>query len=124
MKNKQKVLLFFLTILTFGLILIKIKKDNNKRIENQVFQKPKLNFNIDTIIEAIGENNIKSVSKTLMKIKIEINDPKKIDLQKMNKIKAINGIVLNSDKIFLVTNEYTNATFEYLNNKWGKNDIK
>lgn len=99
MNKRHKALIIFLSIITLGIYLIVIKKRKNIEVKETLIEE-KIPFKIETLITALGGlQNISSVSAITSRIKINFNDRSMIDIEKIKKIKAISGLVLQTKSI-------------------------
>ncbi|MFV8499789.1 PTS glucose transporter subunit IIB [Mycoplasma sp. VS424B] len=111
--KKDKFLIVFLTIITFGLIWIKWNKQTKKE-KNTIYQNDKLPFKFNEFLALLGDNNIQEVQTRLNRINISVKDIKLVKLQELNKLKGISGIVARSNGVSLVLGEYTTVVYNEL----------
>ncbi|MFV8400943.1 PTS glucose transporter subunit IIB [Mycoplasma sp. 005V] len=111
--KKDKFLIVFLTIVTFGLIWIKWNKQVKKQ-KNTIYQNDKLPFKFDEFLALLGNDNITDVQTRLNRISISVKDIKLVQLQQLNKLKGISGIVARSNGVSLVLGEYTTVVYNNL----------
>ncbi|WLP85154.1 PTS sugar transporter subunit IIABC [Mycoplasma seminis] len=111
--KKNKFLIVFLTIITFGLIWIKWNKQSKKE-KNTIYQNDKLPFKISDFLTATGENNITALSTRLNRINVEVKDIKKVNLENIKKMKGISGIFAKSQSFSIVLGEYTQVVYQEL----------
>ncbi|SJZ53354.1 hypothetical protein [Mycoplasmopsis verecunda] len=112
--RRDKFLIVFLTIITFGLIWIKWNKQANNQQKNIIYQNDKLPFKLNDFLDALGENNIKNVETRLNRINISLADVKKANLEQLGKLKGISGIVAKSTSVSVVLGEYTKVVYNEL----------
>ena len=116
MNKKDKFLMVFLTIITFGFIWIYWSKLKKKE-ENVIKKSSKLPFKIEELVNYLGgKENIISATNTISKVKIEIQDNEKIEVEKIKKIKGISGIVIGNFSISLIVGNISEELTKQLNN--------
>ncbi|QDF64897.1 hypothetical protein [Mycoplasma nasistruthionis] len=110
---KKRFKIWFLTIITFGLIRLKWKNIQNKQ-KNLVFQNDKLPFEFQELLNCFSNTEITKAERTLTKITVFLKQAKQVDLQALKNLKGINGLFVKSDSVSLITGEYTQAIYEQL----------
>lgn len=102
MPFKDKCLIVFITIITFGLIWIKWSKPTKPK--NYLTVNPKITVNLEQLFQHLGsKNNIISSSCTHTKIKIQIKDIKLVqDPAAIQQLKGISGVVVGQDYIHII----------------------
>ncbi|WP_406613458.1 PTS glucose transporter subunit IIB [Mycoplasma corogypsi] len=114
--NKHKFKKIFLTIITFGLIWIKWKKQM-QHTENSIYQIDKVPFEMNNLIEFCGENNIISANDKLSKVEIVVSDIKQVNVNGIRNLKGISGIFVKSNSLILILGEFSKAVAARLNQK-------
>ncbi|MBN3534563.1 PTS glucose transporter subunit IIB [Mycoplasma procyoni] len=103
MKTKDKFLVGFLSVITLGLIWIYWKKAAKPTQHNQLSQSTKIPFNLNELISLLGnKENITKVENSHKKIKIYLNNTKNLELQKIQSLKGISGVLASSNYINLI----------------------
>ncbi len=116
MTKKEKSLYWFLIIITFGLILI-YWKTKKVEIKEELSQKKKIDLNMNKLIILLGNSeNIKNISSTHTKVKIDIKDREKIDIKKIKQLNGISGVFASSTYIQIIVGNQALAIEEYLKN--------
>ncbi|QCZ36596.1 hypothetical protein [Mycoplasma nasistruthionis] len=110
---KKRFKIWFLTIITFGLIRLKWKNIQNKQ-KNLVFQNDKLPFEFQDFLNCFSNTEIIKADRTLTKITIFVKQAKQIDLQTLKSLKGISGLFVKSDSVSLITSEYTQVIYEQI----------
>ncbi|WGI36956.1 PTS transporter subunit EIIB [Mesomycoplasma lagogenitalium] len=103
MKNKDKILIVFLTIITLGFIWIywKQKAKNNK--ENELSKTTKMVVDLDKLIENLGgKTNIDSLTNSHKRVKLYLNDSKKVNANEVQNMKGISGTLVSSKYIEII----------------------
>ncbi|EFF41835.1 hypothetical protein [Mycoplasmopsis alligatoris] len=113
MKTSDKILMTFLTIITFGLIWIKWNKDK-KHTKNTIYQLNKLPCDVEKLVENINLDNIVSIKKTSTRIIIQIKDSTLVNQQAIKDTKGVSGLFISSQSISIIFGEYTSAVYEEL----------
>lgn len=107
MKNmtaKEKFLFIFLQIITLFLIWIYWNhKTKQYKDEHTLSQEIKVGINIIKLIRAMGEpNNIKQVTNTHTKVKIEYNIRERVDLETIKNMSGISGVFMNDVAVVIL----------------------
>ena len=93
MSFKNNFKFYFLIIITFGLIIIFAKKEDEEKIY----------LDIEKLIKNLGtKNNIKKIENSQNKIIITFEKKEKIEIDKIKKCKEISGIFITSKTITLI----------------------
>ena len=102
MTTQEKILYWFLIIITFGLIFLYWRTKKNK-VKNALSQKSKISINIDKLITLLGgRENIKLVSSTHTKVKITFENRDQIHIEEIKKINGISGVFVTSIYIQII----------------------
>ena len=111
MTTKEKFLFIFLQIITLGLIWIYWKKQAKKyNDENTLSQELKVGINVIKLVRSLGgPNNIKNVTNTHTKIKIEYNIRERVDLEAIKNISGISGVFINDNGITIIVGNCATA---------------
>ena len=104
MTTKEKFYFISLQIITFGLIWIYWKK------RQQTYQNPdqlsvanKITFAIAPLVVYLGQiSNIKAVSATHQRIKINYQNRQLLDLEAIKNLKGVSGVFVNDQAISLI----------------------
>ncbi|WP_406616034.1 PTS sugar transporter subunit IIA [Mycoplasmopsis hyopharyngis] len=116
MNKKDKFLLVFLTIITFGFIWIYWSKLKNKT-ENNIKKSSKLPFKLDELVKKLGgRENIVGANCSISKVKIEIKDNEVLEVEKIKNMKGISGIVVGNFSISLITGNISEELTKQINN--------
>lgn len=102
MTKREKIMYWFLTVITFGFIHIywKTKKIG---IKNELSQKEKISLNIEKLISLLGDKeNIDGVDSTHTKVKIKFLERDKINVQDIKNMKGISGVFITSNYIQII----------------------
>ena len=103
MSLKDKIIFILISIVTFGIYPIVIKKSINKSKGESLSIDKKITIDVDKIIENLGgKNNIVGSEYTQNKIKIFFNDKTLINVEGLNVIKGISGVVAGSKNVSLI----------------------
>ena len=114
MTKKEKLLYWFLIIITLGLIL-PYWKTKKVEIKEELSQNKKIDLNINKLIILLGNSeNIQNVSSTHTKVKINIKDRDKINIEKIKQINGISGVFASSTYIQIIVGNQALAIEEYL----------
>lgn len=103
MSFKDKVILVLLSIITLGIYpLILFRKKNNKKT-NKLSNAKKLKINLEDFYKSIGgKNNIVGSEYTHTKVRVFIKNRDKVNLDKINEIKGISGVVAASNYVTVI----------------------
>ncbi|UWD34117.1 hypothetical protein [Mesomycoplasma molare] len=121
MKTKDKIMIFFLTIITFGTIWIywNSKKKNNKK--NELSRSEKISFDINDLILFLGDiNNIQNVENTHKKVKIYIKDSNLVKTEEIQKLKGISSTLVSSEYVNIIVGNVAEFLKEELSRKMEK----
>ncbi|VEU70368.1 hypothetical protein [Mycoplasmopsis glycophila] len=114
--NKYKAKIVCLTVLTFGLIWIKWRKQK-KHTKNTIYQVDKIPFDIKQLKNFLGEkDNILEIETKPSRINIFVQDVKKIKAEQIKNLKGITGVFLKSNSISLILGEFSQAVAKELKN--------
>lgn len=107
MKNmtfKEKFLFIFLQIITLGLIWIYWnKKAKMYKDQHTLSQEIKVGINIVKLIKLMGgPNNIKEITNTHTKVKMEYNIRERVEIQQIRKISNISGVFMNDNAVTII----------------------
>ncbi|AKA49889.1 hypothetical protein VO56_01250 [Mycoplasmopsis gallinacea] len=116
MFKKNKFKMIFYTIITFGLIWIKWKKQL-KHTKNTIYQSNNLPFDINLLKVALGEGNIEKVETKPSRITVFLKNAKIADLDKIRKLKGVTGIFAKSDSVSIILGEFSAITARLLEGK-------
>ncbi|KUH47289.1 hypothetical protein [Mycoplasmopsis meleagridis] len=108
MNCKDKLLVSFLTIITFGLCWVYWKKKNQKQ-QNLYKGKIELDkkINLEELVLFLGKkDNITNIESSASKVTIFFQNKALIDINSIKKIKYITGMMINNNKITLIVGEY------------------
>ncbi len=108
--NKLKLIL--LTFITFGLIWIWINKKQSK--ENELSKTNKIKVDVKKLKEAIGKDNITSITNTQNKIKVLFKDVKKVKKDEIQNLKGISGTLFSSTSVTLIVGNSAESLKEAL----------
>ncbi|APJ38731.1 hypothetical protein BLA55_03665 [Mycoplasmopsis pullorum] len=120
---KDKIKMIFLTIITFGLIWIKWTKMKNSNLENSFYVANKLPFKMEQFYAIIPKESILSISNTHIRTNITVADASKVAIEELQKLKNVTGVVVMSNKISLVLNEYAPVLAQELLKQKGENNV-
>lgn len=102
MTKQEKLLYWFLIIITFGLILLYWRTKKNK-VKDELTRKNKVTIDMKSLILFLGgSENIETVSSTYTKVKINFKDWNKVQTEKIRKINGISGIFVTSNYIQII----------------------
>lgn len=102
MNKKHRALYIFLSIVTLGIFNLAIRKkkvikENNLELNQELPIKPK------SIINLVGgSKNISSVEARMSKLRINFVDKNLIEAEKLKSIKAVSGIIIQSQSVSLI----------------------
>ncbi|TKA59430.1 Glucose/sucrose specific PTS system IIB component (PtsG) [Mycoplasmopsis bovis 8790] len=109
-----------LTIFTLGFCWVYWSVKNKKVKKLKKGEINKLDSSMDTL-ELInllgGKGNISSVSNTISRIKVIINDKSIVQKDKLEQLKYVSGIMISSNNVSLVVGDYAKKLSEELNNE-------
>lgn len=122
MKNmtfKEKTLFILLQIITFGLIWIYWnKKSKTYKDKNSLSQEIKVNINVNKFIEYLGgKENIKNISNTHTKIKIDFVSRNLIQIEEIKSLFGISGIFMNDISLTVIVGNNAKATVDLIKSK-------
>ncbi len=115
MTTQEKLLYWFLIIITFGIILLYWKTKKTK-IKNELSTKKKIDLDMKKLILLLGgSENIQSVSSTHTKVKINFENRQNIDIEKIKQINGVSGVFASSTYIQIIVGNQALAIQESLN---------
>ncbi|UUD35790.1 PTS sugar transporter subunit IIABC [Mycoplasmopsis citelli] len=117
MYTKSKFKLIFYSLITFGLIWIKWKKQI-KHQKNTIYQVDKLPFNEEVFLGCF--DNLEQITNIELKpsrVNVFFNSSPQVNVEKLKKLKGISGILVSSNKISIILGEFSQATYLLLKNK-------
>ncbi|QJR44346.1 PTS glucose transporter subunit IIB [Mycoplasma miroungirhinis] len=118
MRKLHKFLYIFTIICTLGIIKLFWKSYEQKEINSQLSVENKLKFSLDELIRYLdGINNIESVYCTHKILKIQLKSRKNIQIEKIKSLNSIEGILLKSDGISLITGNNAKYIHKIINEK-------
>lgn len=117
MTVKEKFLFVFLQVITFGLIWIywnSKKKSISK--EDELSFDEKTNLDIKKLVNCLGnQSNIKAVSYTHTKVKIEYSDRSLLDVNAIKEIKGVSGVFVNDSFITIIVGNVAKVISDNIN---------
>ncbi|MCR8612991.1 MAG: PTS glucose transporter subunit IIB [Mycoplasma sp.] len=116
MSIKDKLILIFLTIITLGIIWFFIWPKKTNKTNDKLSVSKKIPFNMNKLIEYIGNDNINSVSATHSKVKIGLIDSKKIQKDEIKKLNSVSGMFITSTSITLIVGNSAKLIEEHILN--------
>ncbi|QKT05490.1 PTS sugar transporter subunit IIABC [Mycoplasma sp. OR1901] len=109
---KNKLKLVFYTVITFGLIWIKWKKQA-KKPANTFFQLDYLPFKLNDVIDNLGGiKNIIDLDLKPSRVNLSIKDSKIVKANELKNTKGISGIFLKSNSVSLILGEFSKTFYE------------
>ncbi|MGZ9755482.1 PTS glucose transporter subunit IIB [Mycoplasma sp. 246B] len=113
MKKRTWIIIFY-TIITFGFIWLKWKNKSKNHQKNTIYQENNLPFKIQTLINALKQENIIKITNTHYRVNITLKDTKIIDIQSIKALKGVRGLFLKSNSISITFEQYTAAVADAL----------
>lgn len=120
MSKKDKFLIVLLTIVTLGFCWLYWHVQNKKeqKLKKGEINKLDSNIKLDELVELLGsKENINSVNATFSNLKVEFNDKKAVNVDELQKLKYVSGVMISSTKMTLVVGDYAKKIAEELNKK-------
>ncbi|MBN4083361.1 PTS sugar transporter subunit IIABC [Mycoplasma sp. CSL10137] len=109
---KNKIKLIFYTVISFGLIWIKWKKQA-KKPANTFFQLDYLPFKLDDVIKSLGgKKNIIDLDLKPSRVNLHIKNSKIVNTEELKNTKGITGVFLKSNSISLILGEFSKIFYE------------
>ncbi len=106
--------MIFFTVITFGLIWIKWKKQINHQ-SNTIFQLEHLPFSGNELIQSLGGiENIENVELKPSRINVFLKDQNLINVELIQNLKGVTGTFLNAKKISIILGEFSKAAHDFL----------
>jgi len=113
--NQEKILYWFLVIITFGLIFL-YWKTKKIEIKSEISKKETITINIDKLLLLLGEQeNIKAVESTNTKIKIYFKNRKEIKFEEIKKMNGVSGVFVTSNYIQIIVGKEAQAIERKIN---------
>ncbi|VEU75350.1 PTS system IIB component [Mycoplasmopsis maculosa] len=120
MTKKDKFIVFILTIVTFGFCWLywKIQHKKRQNIINGNYKKLDSSIDIEELINLVGgKENILKAESTISRVKIFINDKKNVNIDKLNNLKYISGLMISTNSISINVGDYAKKIAIDLQNK-------
>lgn len=117
MKNmtlKEKIIFISLQVITLGLIWFYWKKKAKKyNQQNSLSQEVKIGVNVIKLITLLGgPNNIKNISNTHTKVKIEYYIRERVEVENIKKMRGVSGLFINDSSITIIVGNSANSLRE------------
>lgn len=113
MTLKDKILYTMISIITFGIYPIVIKKKVKKASSGDLAVKQTIDSSV--LIQALGgKENIASAEYTQTKIKIFIKNKDSVKLDEIEQIKGVSGVVANSKNVSIIVGKQAKLVAESL----------
>ncbi|NQZ66043.1 MAG: PTS glucose transporter subunit IIB [Mycoplasmatales bacterium] len=115
MTGKDKFIYILLSIITLGIYPYMINKRKNENFSNELSEANKLSIKIEKLIEYLGgKENIIGTEYTHTKIKIFFNEKSKLQVENIEKLKSVSGIVASSKYITIIVGNQAKKIAENL----------
>lgn len=115
MTLKDKIILIFLSIITFGIYPLVIFRKKEQAINSKLSTSNKITINIDKLKTLLGSSqNIVGSEYTHTKVKIFLKDTNLVNSEELQKLKGISGIFNTSKSTTIIVGNQAKAVAEKL----------
>lgn len=113
MTGKDKFIYILISILTFGVYPILLKRKKPTKQSNTLSVEEKVTVNLNKLENALGgKENIAGAEYTQTKVKIFFNDRSKVNVEEVKSIKGISGVVASSKNISIIVGKQAKSLAE------------
>lgn len=115
MTLKDKIIYIFISIITFGIYWLIIKRNKNSAPTKELSMNNKVSIDLKKLISYLGgKDNIFGTEYTQNKVKIFIKNREITNIQDIDKITGISGIVVGAKYITIIVGKQAKAIAEKL----------